>query len=146
MTWSNSHRLAHARARSLAPAHQLEVRLEAGAVVPWPLALVVELLVRLAHEDDARAVVHRPAQRGRPRRHHAQLRLGRVAAAQKEIQANLATSDRLLRGMESWRGAFVNTVAGWFSAADTPRVARGRGQVERSGLSTQGLGRGRGRG
>ncbi len=52
--------------------------------------------------------------------------LGRVAAAQEEIQANLAASDRLLRGMESWRGAFVNTVAGWFSAADTPRAASGR--------------------
>ena len=52
--------------------------------------------------------------------------LGRVAAAQEEIQTNLAASDRLLRGMESWRGAFVNTVAGWFSAADTPRAASGR--------------------
>ena len=46
--------------------------------------------------------------------------LGRVATAQEEVQANLATSDRLLRGMESWRGAFVNTVTGWFGADDTP--------------------------
>ena len=45
---------------------------------------------------------------------------------EKVAVVQAAASDRLLRGMESWRGAFVNTVAGWFSAADTPRAASGR--------------------
>ena len=36
--------------------------------MPRPLALVVELLVRLSHEDDALPVVHRRAQRRWPRR------------------------------------------------------------------------------
>ena len=44
--------------------------------------------------------------------------LDRVATAQQEIDGNLATTDRLLRGMESWRGAFVNTVTGWFDSGD----------------------------
>ena len=39
--------------------------------MPWPLALVVELLVCLSHEDDARPVVHRRAQRRRARRYAA---------------------------------------------------------------------------
>ena len=59
--------------------------------------------------------------------------LDRVATAQHEIDGNLATTDRLLRGMESWRGAFVNTVSGWFdSSADStaPPPAAGR---ERAG-------------
>jgi len=51
--------------------------------------------------------------------------LGRVAAAQDEVHANLATSDRLLRGMESWRGAMVNTVSGWFGGGETPRASKG---------------------
>ena len=44
--------------------------------------------------------------------------LDRIAAAQQEIDGNLATTDRLLRGMESLRGAFVNSVTGWFDRAD----------------------------
>lgn len=52
--------------------------------------------------------------------------LGRVAAAQDEVHANLATSDRLLRGMESWRGAMVNAVTGWFGgSSETPRAGQG---------------------
>ena len=57
--------------------------------------------------------------------------LDRVATAQHEIDGNLATTDRLLRGMESWRGAFVNTVSGWFDSADInvppPAVERAGG-------------------
>ena len=41
--------------------------------------------------------------------------LRQVGRAQDQVDANLATSDRLLRGMESWRGAFVNAVGGLFT-------------------------------
>ena len=49
------------------------------------------------------------------------------------MQAHLATSDRLLRGMESWRGAFANTVTGWLGADDggAPTAAAG-GRVKRA--------------
>lgn len=59
--------------------------------------------------------------------------LDRVATAQQEIGGNLATTDRLLRGMESWRGAFVNTVSGWFDSADRNAPPPAAGRLERAG-------------
>eukprot|EP00320_Phaeocystis_rex_P003876 CAMPEP_0119070942 /NCGR_PEP_ID=MMETSP1178-20130426/45870_1 /TAXON_ID=33656 /ORGANISM="unid sp, Strain CCMP2000" /LENGTH=275 /DNA_ID=CAMNT_0007052823 /DNA_START=57 /DNA_END=885 /DNA_ORIENTATION=- len=60
--------------------------------------------------------------------------LDRVATAQDEVATNLATSERLLRGMESWRGAFVNTVTGWFSDDSAQLPATGRN--ERAGVAS----------
>ena len=59
--------------------------------------------------------------------------LDRVATAQQEIDGNLATTDRLLRGMESWRGAFVNTVTGWFDSGDRNAPPPAAGRPERAG-------------
>ena len=61
--------------------------------------------------------------------------LDRVASATGQIDANLATSDRLLRGMESWRGAFVNTVTGWFGSADGTAPPPAASRSERAGAA-----------
>ena len=60
--------------------------------------------------------------------------LDRVATAQEEIDANLATTDRLLRGMESWRGGFLNTVTGWFGSADGTAPPPAAGHLEQVGV------------
>ena len=58
--------------------------------------------------------------------------LDRIAAAQQEIDGNLATTDRLLRGMESLRGAFVNSVTGWFDRTDKSAPPPPAARVERA--------------
>ena len=58
--------------------------------------------------------------------------LDRIAEAQQEIDGNLATTDRLLRGMESLRGAFVNSVTGWFDRTDKSAPPPPAARVERA--------------
>jgi len=63
----------------------------------------------------------------------------RTRTAQEEVQSRLATADRLLRGLESCRGAFANTVTGWLGADhDGGGVAPAnqvRGRAKRAGAA-----------
>mmetsp|Transcript_12317 Transcript_12317/g.23851 ORF Transcript_12317/g.23851 Transcript_12317/m.23851 type:complete len:247 (+) Transcript_12317:130-870(+) len=40
--------------------------------------------------------------------------ISRVTAAQAQVEQNLNASDRLLKGMETWRGAIAQSIGGWF--------------------------------
>ena len=51
--------------------------------------------------------------------------LRRVRADQQEIDDNLATSDRLLRGLESWRGAATNAFSSWWYGEDSTSSSGG---------------------
>ena len=53
--------------------------------------------------------------------------LRRVRADQQEIDDNLATSDRLLRGLESWRGAATNAFSCWWYGEDSTSSSGGGG-------------------
>lgn len=75
--------------------------------------------------------------------------LRRIRNQQDEIDSNLDASSRLLRGLESWRGAAYNTVSGWFSAREEPKSgpsstasgrAAGGGTSARDGGARRGLG------
>ena len=63
----------------------------------------------------------------------------RTHTAQEEVQRGLATADRLLRGLESCRGALANTVTGWLGAdhdggGDAP-ANQVRGHAKRAGAA-----------
>ena len=49
--------------------------------------------------------------------------LERIRANQQRIDSDLATSDRLLRGMESWRSAAANAVSSWWYGGDDGAAA-----------------------
>ena len=52
------------------------------------------------------------------------------------MESRLATADRLLRGLESWRGAFANSVTGWLGADQRqPEQVTSRGRVKRAGTA-----------
>lgn len=53
--------------------------------------------------------------------------LRRVRADQQVIEDNLATSDRLLRGLESWRGAATNAFSSWWYGEDSTSSSGGGG-------------------
>ena len=51
--------------------------------------------------------------------------LHHIRDEQRRIEDNLATSERLLKGMESWRGAATNALSSWWygSSGSTPAAA-----------------------
>jgi len=66
--------------------------------------------------------------------------LGRVEEAQAKVAANLKSSEKFVRGMESWGGAFVTTVSGWFGKQDSarrPGSARGAAPAPAAEESTR---------
>jgi hypothetical protein len=55
--------------------------------------------------------------------HEQSEQLKSIRTHQAKVETNLKTSDRLVRGMESWRGAATNWVAGMWSKDETKATA-----------------------
>jgi methyl-accepting chemotaxis protein len=64
--------------------------------------------------------------------------LRHIRREQQNIDAELDASSRLLRGLESWRGAAYNALSGWFSSSSQPSRASGSASSASSSSSSSG--------
>ena len=97
----------------MSTAHELEIQARIDAST--------KRMVRTAHEASAcgAATLSELNQQGDI--------LRRVRADQQVIEDNLATSDRLLRGLESWRGSATYAFSSWWYGEDSTSSSGGSG-------------------